>query len=413
MRTRKTGSEDTDQLAQIVQVGRLFDLQTWIKEGKPIRFSETGNSESSILSLAVGTGFHSIVEELLRAGGWSSSVLAGALELARSSRRFEIAELLEKYGARPEPFDFETCCEKLDTFMIERHLRSGTDPGLNNVFAHALSRIKARPLLGIYRQFRREFPALDDQAALALSEAVQNQHVRWTALLAWAGADPYRPVPNDLADPFPVDPENCTSAAKEAVWRNNPDILKVLHLNPNSVQALELLPDAAYYGNIKLFQKLLASIPRDQINDTTRRSSTALERLVERCAHRDLYTNRSDGKGDVESVQCLEILLDTGARWNPPAEDLRRTRRDLLSHEPRYIVQVLRLLVYTPDAANSESVLELCRSSALEAKIGMVDAFLVKELKDLRKKSAHVNTSNQDDATDFGELPAAAQGCGD
>ena len=297
--------------------------------------------------------------------------------------------------------------------MIERHLRSGTDPGLNNVFARVLSRIKARPLLGIYRQFRREFPALDDQAALALSEAVQNQHVRWTALLAWAGADPFRPVPNDLADPFPVDPENCTSAAKEAVWRNNPDILKVLHLKPNSIQALELLPDAAYYGNIKLFQKLLASIPREQINDTPRRSSTALERLVKRCAHRDLYSNRSDGKGDVESIQCLEILLDTGARWNPPAEDLRRTRRDLLSHEPRYIVQVLRLLLYTPDAANSESILEPCRSSALEAKIGMVDAFLVKELKDLRKKSAHVNTSNQDYATDFGEPPAAAQRSGD
>src|SRR5277367_83769 len=143
MRTRKTGTEDTDRLVQIVQVGKLFDLQTWIKEGKPIRFFETGNSESSILSLAVGTGFHSTVEELLRAGGWPSSVLAEALELARSSRRFEIAELLEKYGARPEPLDFETCCEKLDSFMIERHLRSGTDPGLNNVLAQVLSRIKA------------------------------------------------------------------------------------------------------------------------------------------------------------------------------------------------------------------------------------------------------------------------------
>jgi hypothetical protein len=66
---------------------------------------------------------------------------------------------------------------------------AGTDPNKDNVFARALCSIKARPLLGFYRQFRTEFPALDDQAALALSEAVNSSQVRWTALLACAGAD--------------------------------------------------------------------------------------------------------------------------------------------------------------------------------------------------------------------------------
>ncbi len=409
MRSRKTVSEDASRLVRIVQVGKLFGLQAWIKDGKPIHFSDTDNSDPSILSTAVGTGFHSIVEELLRAGGWSSPELADALELARSSRRYEIAELLEQHGARPEPLDFETCCEKLDLFMLQRHLRAGTDPGRDNVFARVLSRIKARPLLGFYRQFRREFPALDDQAALALSEAVKKGHVRWKALLAWAGADPFRPIPYELTDPFPVDPENCTTAAKEAVWRNKPEILKVLHLKPNPAQALELLPDAAYYGNFKLFQNLLDSIPREQINDTPRRSCAAVERLVRRCAHRDLYTNQRDGKGDAESIRCLELLLDAGARWNSPVEHLRDTRRNLLRHEPRYIVQVLRLLLYTSDAADLESILELCRSSVLEAKIATVDAFLVKEIRELRIKKASINTSNQDAATDSVAAPAARQ----
>jgi hypothetical protein len=84
-------------------------------------------------------------------------------------RHFGIAELLESRGARPKPMDFQTCCEKLDLFMMERHLRAGTDLNQDNVFAQALSSMKARPLLGFYRQFRGEFPALDDQAALALA----------------------------------------------------------------------------------------------------------------------------------------------------------------------------------------------------------------------------------------------------
>ena len=90
-------------------------------------------------------------------------------------------------------------------------------------------------------------------------------------------------------------------------------------------------------------------------------------------------------------------------------EHLRDTRRNLLRHEPRYIVQVLRLLLYTSDAADLESILELCRSSVLEAKIATVDAFLVKEIRELRIKKASINTSNQDAATDSVAAPAARQ----
>jgi len=113
-------------------------------------------------------------------------------------------------------------CELLDLTMMERHLRAGTDPNKDNVFARVLCSAKARPLLGFYKQFREEFPALDDQAALALSEAVRNNQVRWTALLAWAGADPLRPVPYEIDDPFPVDPDSSTTAAEQAIWRLMP-----------------------------------------------------------------------------------------------------------------------------------------------------------------------------------------------
>jgi 23S rRNA C2498 (ribose-2'-O)-methylase RlmM len=100
--------------------------------------------------------------------------------------------------------------------MMEQQLRAGTNPNDGNVFAQVLDSKKARPLLGFFRQFRAEFPALEDQAALALAEAVKHRQVRWVALLAWAGADPFRPVPNSLDETFPVDPDDCTTAAREA-----------------------------------------------------------------------------------------------------------------------------------------------------------------------------------------------------
>jgi len=222
--SRRALPEDLKQLLDLIHKGQLFALQDWIKAGKRLRTSEGPGKTLPLLQEAIRTGFHSMVEELLRAGGWSPPELADALDLARARKRYDIADLLVSHGAQAKQLDFQTCCKDLDLGAMERHLRAGTDPNRDNVFAEALCTIKARPLLRFYRQFRAEFSALDDQAALALCDAVQHNQVRWTALLAWAGADPFRPVPNDLSGLFPVDPENCTTAAREALWHNNPDI---------------------------------------------------------------------------------------------------------------------------------------------------------------------------------------------
>lgn len=400
MRARRNLPDDINEVLRLVQAGKLFALQDWIKAGKRLRNSTAEKSDSSVLRAAVETGFHSMVEELLRAGGWSPKDLSNALEHARSCRQFDIAGLLGNNGAQPKQATFRTSCEKLDLFMMEHLLRSGADPNRDNVFADVLTSIKARPLLRFYRQFRAEFPALDDQAALALAEAVKNRQVRWTALLAWAGADPFRHVPNDLSESFPVDPENFTTAAREAVWRDHPEILKVFRLKPNAAQALELLADVSCFDNFKLFQTLVSSIPKDQINDTPRGSSAALERLVSRWPHRGFYTRNCDGKGDTESLQCLEMLLDLGARWNPPPGELRHIRHNLLKHDVRYVVQLLRLLLYTPDAANVESFLEICRSQSLASKIATADVPLAQDIKQLRKQHSSVNTSNPVAPTD-------------
>jgi hypothetical protein len=405
MKARSAIHVDLKALHRLVQAGKLFAVQDWIKAGKPLRLPAGNQPMTSVLYAAVETGFHSLVEELLRAGGWSAPELSAALELARELRRFDLAELLGQRGARPKPMDFETSCDKLDLFMMEQQLRAGTNPNDGNVFAQVLDSKKARPLLGFFRQFRAEFPALEDQAALALAAAVKNRQVRWVALLVWAGADPFRPVPNSLDEAFPVDSDDCTTAAQEAAWINNPEILKVLHLKPTPAQALDLLSSLSYRHDAKFFQHLLAIIPRELINDTPRASSKVLESLVDQYPHRNFITNVPDEKANAENLQCLELLLNAGARWNPPPEEHRSARRNLLGHDPRYIVQLLRLLLYTPNAANLESFLELCHSQTLKAKIATVDAPLIQELQTLRK--SHRSVSGGDASANTEMAPVA------
>jgi hypothetical protein len=405
MKVRTALPDDLKNFMRLVQAGKLFAVQDWIKSGKQLRLVDSNQPKTSVLYAAVESGFHSMVEELLRAGGWSVSELSAALDLARSTRRFDLAELLSQRGARPKPLDFEASCDKLDLFMMERHLRAGTNPNDGNVFAQILDSKKARPLLGFYRQFRAEFPALEDQTALALAEAVKNNQLRWTALLAWAGADPFRQVPNNLYEPFSVDPDNCTTAAGEAVWRNRPDILKALNLKPTPTQALELLSHVIYLKDTKLVQNFLGLIPRDKINHTPRASSAALECLVSRSSHHNIFTDSRNEEEEVENLKRLELLLDAGACWNPAPEELRYVRRNLLDHDNRYIVQLLRLLLYTPDAVNLDSFLELCRSQTLMSRIGLVDIPLVRELQALRK--THRPFNDGDASAKTGIVPAA------
>ena len=381
------------KLVELVERGKLFDLQAWIAGGKPMHFDAVTGSRRYLLERAIRIGFHSIVEVLLRAGGWSQEELTHCLELARDRSRYDISELLEKFGARGKELDFFTACEKLDFSTAERLLRSGFDPNKENDFAYALSRVKAKPLIGFYKNHRAEFPVLDDQAAIALRIAVGNKDVRWAALLVWAGADPFRVAPDNLEEFFPFEAEECgwSTAAADAAWRRDPKLLKVLHLNPTAEQAVALLDATSYNHNVELFKQLLTVIPRDKLNHSKRDSCEALERLVGSRPAENIFTRIPNEQANTEKLQCIELLLDAGARWDPAEEELKSDRRSLLKHDGKHIVQVIRLLLYTPNAADAARVLELCRSQSVIGKIGLVDAALVKELKQLQRQNV-VNT---------------------
>lgn len=81
-----------------------------------------------------------------------------------------------------------------------------------------------------------------------------------------------------------------------------------------------------------------------------------------------------------DQLECISLLINSGARWNPPEDELRGDRKGLSSYSGKYIVQVIRLLIYTPDTAPFEKVWELCRTPKMKNLIYGADDYLWREM---------------------------------
>ncbi|MDR0534142.1 MAG: hypothetical protein LBH01_09315 [Verrucomicrobiales bacterium] len=117
-----------------------------------------------------------------------------------------------------------------------------------------------------------------------------------------------------------------------------------------------------------------------ELNDPQTNSCRALESLISVSR-----INWYHPQGREENcLQCIELLLDSGAKWNPPEKELTYARRGLGSQDAKYVVQVVRLLLYTAEAAEPAMIWKLCNSTKLSGLIKAVDFPLWDELRELR-----------------------------
>jgi hypothetical protein len=385
-------SAELDDLLTLIKTGQLFAVQKWVAAQWTSCSSEifAVDARTSHLVYAVRTGFHSMVEVLIKAGGWPQPQLDQAYDLALANHRSDIARLLRDNGATMEALDFEEVCRSMNSNFMEEALRNGCSPVRGNAFAQALRRFAAaRPLLSFYRKMRGEFPELDNQAALALAIAAREGKARAAALLAWAGADPFREVPYDIDDDdwnFGEGEErHCTTTAAEcAVGSGKVEIIKSLKLKPTLVQARDLLARASLNPSKELAQVLMAMLPDKNLNVSERGSCPALEELVRKGSFA-MFSSYPSSTENAKALECMESLLDAGARWNPEPDELRYVRRNLLEHDPLYVVRVIRLLLYTPKAADPKLILELCRTPKGRQQMTTGDPKLWEELTALAK----------------------------
>jgi hypothetical protein len=160
----------------------------------------------------------------------------------------------------------------------------------------------------------------------------------------------------------------------------------VLKLKPPPEKAQDLLWDAGYNGNLEVFKTLLKPLRPAQLNNSPRQSCETLERLVTRAPQRNLWTNTVIDERKEECLKCIELLVDAGARWAPDKDEIRYRRRHLLEHDAKYIVRLLRLLIFTAGTADEQSAAEFCDSQTLIKKVATVDPPLAKDLRVLTRQ---------------------------
>jgi hypothetical protein len=369
------------EIIALIDHGRLFDVQEWVSGGKPIRCSEKSAVCPNLLERAVDSGFHSMVVSLLKALTWSPLEMTEALESALRNRRIDLAELLLDAGAPVAEVDFVEVCSTMNVDLMERMLRAGADPARDNAFARALLAHRAKPLLRFYRQVRDQYPTLHAQASLALSESASKKDIRWTALLRWAGADPFMKVPGSVDSDWNDLAEMGTTAAFRGVTHNF-ELYKALNLKPTPNQALDLLSHIGWWPCAQITEALLSFVPNELLNQTG--SSQVISSVLRRPRWEWFGLEKCQNQ-DAEALKVLELLLDRGARWNPDRDDLRDTRRNLLTNDPKYIIQVLRLLIYTQNAASLDPILSFCDTTKMRGVIIAADPRLWAELMDLRR----------------------------
>ncbi len=183
--------------------------------------------------------------------------------------------------------------------------------------------------------------------------------------MLWAGADPRTegPSPGD-----PDDPEYYTTALRQAGYKANIKILKLLKPQADRDNLSELISHAAMFGRMEAVFYLLQLGAK--LNDKPNGGSSALDgslwnlgfdRIVPfyRKRQRPLYEVRA-------SLDLIQRLVEHGALWRPNDTDALNTlRRTLFTCEPVVTTELLKIL-RKHEACSEEVVRDLLRTPRMQ-----------------------------------------------
>jgi hypothetical protein len=310
MPKREKLPDDLKELCSLCRAGKLFALRQWIRDGRRYRMPQ-GNFATSPIRTAIESGFHSMVEVLLKEGAVDQEEKNDALTRAIDSRNLDLVELLAQYGADPRTVDF-------DTILWSRHpqiMRWFVANGLNlecDCYPIAKAfRDKHREFLGVYMSVRDELPTARRQATMALRYHAADGNLKWVSLLLWAGADPRLAVPR-LED-SDADEEDLETALVAAVRRGQFDVVKKIGIDPARDDVTALINEYCFWPNPALLEfliKLGADVRKAAGEDNAMCwAFSSFEWSLD-----SLFRDYSGTDG---ALPCIEILAANGARWHP------------------------------------------------------------------------------------------------
>jgi hypothetical protein len=335
---------DASELIRLCRAGRLYEVEAWIRAGRSLKVPR--EARTTPLAVALDTGFHSLIELLLRhdeSQQVKNDVLRNAVLLDNSA----VVELAIANGAEITSASFLDVLLTGDRALVASFLERGADAITDHPFARSFHQLRAKTTIGSYLDCRRSRPdlavGLQRQADMALRQFAHEGNLKWVSLLMWAGADArsHGPTVEDADDP-----EWSTTALHEASEWGNVAVLR--RLRPDRGDDLAgMLERAASRANSDTLEYLLALGANP--NDKPLGGSSALDACLrilgweelERVEHGDFAVYEESLQKPSSGRSAIRVLLRHGAVWTPDASTLDATRRILYKLAPDLLVELL------------------------------------------------------------------------
>lgn len=197
--------EDVRALHQLCRDGRLYEVERWIAEGKPIQVAPQaipkGTRPKTALQIALETGQYSLAVLLLSKGYQVELERYSPLDMALRARRWDLFDLLLEWGADLKSADVYTVLNTYNMELYERFRAAGYDLTQRHKMASILGHgTSNRPLLGFIKRHRAEDPKIQHELDMALGEHAKAGNEKGVNLCLWAGADAHAQAPTQNSD---------------------------------------------------------------------------------------------------------------------------------------------------------------------------------------------------------------------
>ena len=362
-RRRKTSTpEDLDNLHVACREGRLYDVERWITEGRPLQLASTAATRrrrTTALGIALERQDHALVLLLLCNGYDPHSEPRGALDTALETRRVDLVDLLLTWGADPHGVDLPALFGTYDTALFERFYALGVDFSRRHALACALGYHSSnKPLFGFAKRHREGDPRIQQELDMALAQQASGGSEKGALLCLWAGADPHAEAPSlPYTEPWrgeldeeDLEDEDDLDTAVRACSCGHAELLERFGPDPDRDDFDALYRYAANAETVEVLAR--SALPTDL--------TPVVESMVESAG---FAFQRWD------SAAALRRLFELGARWEgASAEAIGQVRRGLLRTE-NHTFRSLALALASGDACSSEIRRELGRTGAFRRRL--------------------------------------------
>ena len=355
------------ELVQLCLAGRVYDVERWIQEGRPIQaLSYTTPKNRTVegpLRAAVRTKHRDLVL-LLLCNGYRLDLEPedgeSVIDVALANRSFDLFDLLLKWGADPQHVDLGTLFETYKSALFTRFQDLGLDLTKGHALAQALAHHTSnRPLFGFAKWHRATNPKMQTELNIALVHHVGEANEKGVQLCLWAGADPHAPALSlrfwrqSLDEEESAEDDVGFSAVYEACLQGNDEILKRLRPDPS-------LDD---------FDRLYRAASSRAVIDLL--AQKALPTDIGAIIQHHLWWSTFD-RWQWRATETLERLFQIGVRWtHSSADEIATLRRSLLKASDSVFVECMRLMAWG-NRCSPELLKELAKTPSMLARMKKV-----------------------------------------